>query len=688
MKNYLIVLLVTICGLLTSQLVYGQTKEIAKGNEAFELGEYYTAIESYKVAYEKAKDPAVKSELIFKISLCYRSLSLAKEAELWFKKAIKVKYPDPLAVLYYADALKMNGAFEEAAAEYQKYGKLVPGDKRAENGVKSCEMSAKWREKPTRYKVENMALFNSKDMDFCPVFAKKDYKVLYFSSNRAGSTGSSTHAVTGAGFTDLWETAQDRKGKWSEATPLGPEINTTDDEGASSLNLKGSNLYFTRCKVVKKVNMGCKLYMATKKGTGWGEALEIKITGVGDSISVGHPAISDDEMTLYFAADMQGGYGGKDIWMLRREKKGAPFIPDPVNMGPDINTPGNEVYPHIRPDGSLFFSSDYHVGMGGLDIFKGTLNKQTGKWKIRNMRYPINSPADDFGVIFQGDEESGFFTSNRTGGKGGDDIYYFYLPPLEFYLTGIVTDCKSEKILAGAKIIIKGSDGLTQEMLAEADGSYKFKLEAGVDYQISVEKEGTHLNGRGGVSTKNIEESQDFKVDICLEPIEKPIELPNIFYDLNKWDLRPESFASLDKLVITLNENPNIVIELGSHTDFRSDNKYNLELSQKRAESVVNYLIEKGIEPERLVAKGYGEEKPNTVNKANAERYPGFLVEGQVLTEPFIKKLATIEEQEVAHQINRRTEFRVLRSDYVPKKPVNIPQNMPQQQEEEDDEQY
>jgi len=561
----------------------------------------------------------------------------------------------------------------------------LSGDKRAENGVKSCEMSAKWKEKPTRYKVENMALFNSKDQDFCPVFAKKDYKVLYFSSNRAGSTGNMVHAVTGSGFTDLWETSMDRKGKWSEAISLGPEINTNDDEGASSLNLKGNMLYFTRCKVVKKMNVGCKIYMATKKGTGWGEAVEIKITGVGDSISVGHPSISDDDMVLYFAAEMQGGYGGKDIWMIRRDKKNAPFLPDPINLGPEVNTPGNEVYPHIRPDGTLFISSDYHVGMGGLDVFKCTQNNQTLKWKIRNMRYPINSSQDDFGIIFQGNEESGFITSNRSGGKGGDDIYYFYLPPLEFWISGIITDCKSEKTLAGAKVILKGSDGLTQEMLSEADGSYKFKLEAGVDYQISAEQNG-YLNGRGGVSTKNIEENQEFKVDICMEAIEKPIELENIFYDLNKWDLRPESFASLDKLIITLNENSNIVIELGSHTDFRSDEKYNRELSQKRAESVVNYLIEKGIEPERLVAKGYGEDVPNKVSKQMAERYSGFLAEGTVLTEAFIKRLSTIEEQEAAHQINRRTEFRVLRTDYVPKKPMNVPQNI--QQEEPDEDQY
>jgi peptidoglycan-associated lipoprotein len=657
---------------------FGQAKDYQKGEEAFQYGEFWTAIEHYKVAYSKYTDPVKKAELIFKIGVCYKDLHESKEAELWFKKAIKVKYPDPLAVLYYADALKMNGSFEEAATEYKNFGKLVPGDKRAEIGVKSSELAAKWMEKPTRYAVENMAFFNSKDQDFSPVYAKKDYKILYFTSNRAGSAGDAIHAVTGAGFMDLWETSVDRKGKWSEPKVLeGESINTSDDEGASSLNLKGNSLYFTRCRVDKKYILGCKIYFSTRKGLTWDVATEITINGAADSTAVGHPSVSDDELSLYFSANLPGGYGSRDIWMIKREKKNGPWNPEPVNLGPEINTPGYEAFPYIRNNGKLYFSSDYLVGMGGLDIFEATLNAKTGKYKVTNLKSPINSNSDDFGMIFEGESERGFFSSSRKGGKGGDDIYQFSLPPLQFTLAGLIKDCKSEEPVVGAKVILKGSDGTSLETLSEADGSYKFNLNPNTDYQITCSKE-KFLSGNGGESTKGLEENKDFKVDLCMDAIKEAIELPNIEYALGKWDLRPESMVSLDKLVETLNNNPNIVIELGSNTDFRDTDQKNDTLSQRRAQSVVNYLIEKGIESDRLAAKGYGERNPKKVDKKFAERYPGFLKEGDMLTEKFIKALSTVEEQEVCHQANRRTEFRVLREDYVSKKTnVNTPNITP-----------
>ena len=674
----------------SANFAFSQAKDYQKGEEAFQYGEFWTAIEHYKVAYSKYSDPVKKAELIFKIGLCYKYLHESKEAELWFKKTIKVKYPDPLAVLYYADALKMNGSFEEAAIEYKNFGKLVPGDKRAEIGVKSSELAAKWKEKPTRYQVENMAFFNSKDQDFSPVYAKKDYKILYFTSNRSGSAGDAIHAVTGAGFMDLWETALDRKGKWSEPKAIeGTSINTPDDEGASSLNLKGNTLYFTRCRVDKKYILGCKIYGSTRKGLTWDVATEIVVNGAVDSTTLGHPSISDDELSLYFSANLPGGYGSRDIWMLKRDKKNGPWNPDPVNLGPEINTPGYEAFPYIRNNGKLYFSSDYHVGMGGFDIFEATLNSKTGKYKIVNLKSPINSNADDFGIIFEGESERGFFSSSRKGGKGGDDIYQFSLPPLQFNLSGIIKDCKTDEVVVGAKVVLKGSDGTSLEVLSEADGSYKFSLGANTDYQISCSKE-KYLSGNGGESTKGLEDNKDFKVDLCMDAVREPIELQNIEYDLGKWDLRPESMVSLDKLVETLNNNPNIVIELGSNTDFRDTDQRNDTLSQRRAQSVVNYLIEKGIESDRLVAKGYGERNPKKVDKKLAERYSGFLKDGDILNEKFIKALSTVEEQEVCHQANRRTEFRVLREDYVSKKTnintPNITPPAPENNEEENNE--
>ncbi|GAB4300451.1 MAG: OmpA family protein [Marinilabiliales bacterium] len=644
------------------------TKDEEKAIEAFDLGEYAEAIELYRVAYAKSS-PARKAEIVFRTGICYMKLNEPKSAEQWFRKAIQVKYPDPICVLYHADAMKMNGKFEEAMAEYQRYKKLVPNDPRADIGVESCKLAAEWKNNPTRYQVENMTFFNDRARDFSPVYAKGDYKTIYFSSNREGSKGNGTHKVTGAGFFDLWSTTIDRKGKWSVPTPIeGETINTEDDEGASSLNLKGNTLYFTRCRVEKRKIMGCQIYTAKKKGVAWGDPEMIVIPGATDSSSYGYPAINADDNVLYFSARLHGGYGGLDIWKITREKSNKPWG-EPINLGPEINSPGNEVFPYERLDGTLYFSSDYWAGMGGLDIFKAKKD-ESGKYVIENMKYPINTEADDFGIIFEGNKERGFFTSSRKGGKGLDDIYEFYLPPLEFYVTGIVYNKKTNRKIPGAKVILKGSNAdtkeiTTQEMITEADGSYKFKLDANTDYRIEASMD-KFLNGQTSVSTVGIEVDKTFKEDIYLDPIDTVIRLNNIFYEFTKWNLLPESMVELDHLVEILNLNPKITIELMSHTDFRGSNESNLELSQKRAQSVVDYLISKGISPDRLVAKGYGEEVPAVVDSATAARYR-FLPEGQKLTEEFIKSLSTVEEQEVAHQINRRTEFKVLRTDYQAK---------------------
>jgi len=670
MKVIRITLTLLFTFLLVSQSSFAQkrSKDEIKGDEAFEYGEYAEAIQKYKVAYSKEKNNSRKVDMVFKIAQCYMNKNKPRSAELWFKKAIMVKYPDPIARLYYANEMKKNGKFEDAIKQYKMYKKIVPNDRRADIGIQSCEMSAKWLAHPTRYKVENMAFFNSKASDFSPVFASKKYNEVIFSSNREGSKGNRFNKITGLGFTDLWESKKDRKGKWSIPTPLmGETVNTEDDEGASSLNLKGNNLFFTRCRVEKGKIVGCKIYESPKKGLAWGTATLINIPGANDSTNVAHPSLSQDEKTLFFVAELPGGYGGKDIWMIKRPSRTKPFGA-PINLGPEINTPGNEVFPYSRTNDVLYFSSDYHIGMGGLDIFKAT-KQENGKWKVENMKYPINSPQDDFGIVFAGNKEFGFFASSRPGGIGSDDIYRFDLPPLQFSVSGVCLDEKTEEPIDSAKVVLKGSDGSTAEMISESDGSFHYKLGPNIDYQISTSAK-EYLNGKAGVSTKGIEKDKDFKTDIYMAPIAKPIELPNILYDLGKWDLRPESMTSLDKLIQTLNDNPNIVIELRSHTDFRSDNKYNLDLSQKRAQSVVDYLVSKGIEPDRLVAKGYGETKPKVVDKKMAERY-NFLPEGQKLDERFIKSLATVEEQEVANQINRRTEFKVIKTDYVPKPSIS-----------------
>ncbi|MBI5218304.1 MAG: OmpA family protein [Bacteroidia bacterium] len=647
-------------------------KDYEKAEDAFKNYEYYKAIDFYKKAFMKlANNKPKQAEVVFKISECYRKLNLSPEAELWYKKAIMVKYPDPVTVLYYADMLKMNGKYDEAFTEYQKYIGLVPDDPRGKIGVESTQLVQKWKDKPTRYEVENMAFFNSKDADYCPVYVKKDYKEVYFTSAREGTTGAKFNYVSGQNFSDIFGSSTDRKGVWSVPVPIQGGVNTENDEGVCSTTLKAASLFFTRCKVMKKEDLACKIYEVTKRGVVWGDPEELILGS--DSFSYGHPAISPDELTLFFASNMPGGYGGNDIWMVKKEKKGGAWS-KPVNLGVEINSSGNEVFPSVRENSVLYFSSDYHPGMGGLDIFKATIDKKSGRYVIDNLRSPINSESDDFGICYEGNQEKGFLTSKRRGGKGMEDIWKFYLPAIEFNLLGVVKDEKTEQIVPGATVKLVGSDGSSLEAKTEADGSFKFKLNPQTDYQVETSKD-NYLKGKGRETTKPYEDSKEFKMEIFMRPIIKTeaIELPNIFYDFAKATLRPESMVSLDKLVEILNDNPTITIELASHTDFRGKAETNIKLSQARAQSVVDYLISKGITSDRMTAKGWGFTKPNKVSKKMADKYPNLLQEGAELTEEFIKALSTVEEQEVAHQINRRTEFTITSTDYQPKPKSSVP---------------
>ncbi|HBS88516.1 MAG: hypothetical protein A2W91_17890 [Bacteroidetes bacterium GWF2_38_335] len=645
-----------------------KNKNYNEAENAFNLGMYAEAIEYYKKAYvELTENKPAMAEIVYKIGLCFMGTNNPKSAELWFEKAIKVKYPEPLVALYYADMLKMNEKYDEATTWYKNYQTLKPEDPRGEQGVESCKVVVEWKRRPTRYKVENMAFFNSKEADFCATYAKKDYSSIIFSSARPSSSGSATSQVTGMNFTDLFETTADRKGKWTEPIPLNQEVNSPHEEGASSLNMpKATMLFFTRCRVEDKVSLGCQICQASKQGLVWGNVEVLAIAS--DSVWVGHPSVSEDEMSLYFAANLPGGYGGTDIWMIKRPGKGKPWVLDPINLGPEINTPGTEAFPYIHPDGTLYFSSNYHLGMGGLDIFKAEKNK-SDKWNVSNLKYPLNSPADDFGIVFEGDLEKGFITSSRPGGKGMDDIYSFILPPITFVLEGVVVNDRTDEILVGAKVTIIPEGDQPIEHVSGPDGSFKQVLGPNKDYRIEAKMD-KFLNGYEKTTTKLIENDTIIKVELRLQPKDVVLALKNIYYTVGKWDLRPESYPELDKLVKTLTDNPEIVIELMSHTDIRPIPITNDTLSQKRAEECVKYLIEKGVEPERMVAKGYAARVPYKMTKEDDfAKYP-YLKEGDVLDEKFIKALPTIDQQEGAHQLNRRTEFKIIANDFKSTKPT------------------
>jgi peptidoglycan-associated lipoprotein len=640
-------------------VVSGQNRKAVKAYETFDAGEYYMAIDEFKRAYQQITDKKEKLHIAFHIAECYRLTDNPTQAALWYGKVVAKDYENPIAILYYADALKMNQNYEEARSQYMHYKDLVPDDPRGSDGIISCDQSLSWIENPTGYQVEEMKFINSKNSDYSPAYARDDYQELYFTSSRDETFGNAEHGGTGQSFSDIFYSTMDKKGKWSTPLPLPAPVNTEAEEGTPVLSDNYNTMYFTRCNVSKRKPLGCEIFKVERQGQTWGKEESLGIAS--DSIVIAHPAISKDGLTLYFVSDMDGstktpeGKNSKDIWMVTRSDPHGKWS-EPVNLGLPINTPGDEMFPFVHADGTLYFSSNGKIGMGGLDIYKAK-KTETGQWEVENMKYPINSSSDDFGIIFENDRESGYFSSSRKG-KGNDDIYSFLLPPLKFSIIGTVKNEKTDEVIPDALVKSIGSDGITLENNTSSDGTFRFLLKPGTDYVFIAEKKG-FLKGKERESTKGISQSTEF----YLASVEVPIELENIFFDLDKADLRPESMVSLDKLVETLNDNPNITIELGSHTDFRATDEYNNDLSRRRAQSVVNYLIEKGIARDRLVAKGYGETTPKVVDKQDNEAYP-FLPVGTKLTEQYIKSLADEDQQEMANFLNRRTEFKVLREDY------------------------
>ena len=658
-RLFLLIILISIIALPETA---AQKRKSERAYAAFSAGEYFDAIDQFKDAYSKTSkaDKNTRTELVFMIAECYRLTNNPKDAETWYKQAVKSSVSKPEAQYYLAESLKKNGKYQQAIDEFKKYRQIAPGDARADQEIRSCELSAEWLRNPEAYKVDELKELNSRESDFSPAYARDDFGVIYFTSSRDDAAGNKTHGATGQSFTDIFESRVDKKSKWSTPVPV-EVINSDFEDGTPSFSSDYREIYFTRCEAGKRERKGCEIMYSKRTGDAWGEP---KNTGIlPDSVVAAHPAISPDGLTLYFVSDIQGGYGNKDIWKSTRARAGESWS-KPANLGPDINTQGDELFPFCRADGLLYFASDGHIGMGGLDIFSAQ-PQPDGSWVVKNLKPPINSFADDFGIAFENSEERGIFSSTRKG-KGNDDLYSFELPPMKFNVTGLVKDEKSGAVITGSLVQLIASDGSNLQAETGSSGDFKFALKADVDYIFLASKRG-YLNGKEKETTKGQEKSREFMVTILLTNIDKPIELPNILYDFGKWDLRPESMVSLDKLVETLLDNPNVTIELMSHTDSRDTEEYNQQLSQKRAQVVVQYLIDKGIAAERLSPRGYGEATPKVIDPDLAKLNP-FLKSGTALTEQYINSLASDEQKEIAHQINRRTEFRVLRTDYDPPK--------------------
>ena len=677
MKKYLIILLSLLCLCLDADL-YAQRRNPAKNADlAFGRKQYIQAADRYKKAYKKSKrDKSERARISYQMGECYRLIGLTKRAEPYYRRVLKTDYPNthPEVYLNLAETYKMNNKFKEALECYETYSQLVPDDPRGPLGIETTNQIQDWMDNPSRYQLTELKKINSKNSDFGAIWTSTNYNEIIFTSSRKGATGGEKEDITGQDFTDFWSSKQDRKGEWS--TPVladeGENINTDDSDGAGCMNATYAKLYFTRCQAGEHRKNGCQIMVASKSGGSFSNARPVEIATVDTLDIVGHPAISGDELILYFAAERKGGFGGKDIWVSTRKTTSEPFG-RPFNLGENINTAGDEVFPFLRNDTTLYFSSNGHGGMGGLDVFVTTIDT-AGNWgKPVNLKYPMNSTGDDFAVCFHPTQEKGFVSSNRGNGRGIDNIYYFEEPSIKFTFSGTVKDENTLQYVSNATVRFVGSDGSVMSTRTSEKGYFNFsesQVNKNTTYDITIDKE-NYFTLNATETTVGLEFSKDFEKEYTIKPIpEEPIMLPDILYDLGKWDLKPQFEDSLQGLIETLQLNPTITIELASHTDARDTDERNDILSQKRAQSVVDYLIIRGIDPLRLTAKGYGERVPRTIQKDMTVKGYNFKA-GTRLTEDFINKLPNTEVKEAAHQMNRRTEFRILSKDFVPRTEIS-----------------
>lgn len=646
-----------------------------KGEKFLAIGEYHDAAEQFKKAYTKTptKERQLRGQRALKMAHCYRHISSTQKAISAYRNALRYNVASLDDRLDYARLLLKNGEYKRALTEFELLNDSMPNNVLVRNGLLSAKMAPKWKEQGSDYTVKKMTEFNSRRADYCPVLAGDQWDRLYFSSTRNDALGDELSGITGAKPGDIFFSDKDDKGKWSKPQTIESGLNTEYDEGACCLSPDGSTMYLTQCLSDASYPRFAQIVTAQRSDASWGKTTPLIITN--DTLSsYAHPAVSPDGEWLYFVSDMPGGKGGLDIWRMRLTANGPVGV---ENLGEPINTPGDEMFPTFRPNGDFYFSSDGHPGFGGLDIFIATVGED-GKYHLSHPGYPLNSQGDDFGMTFQGQLNQGFFSSNRGDGRGWDHIYSFYNPEIVQTIRGWIYEQDGYELTAGEARIV-GTDGTNLRLGVRGDGSFEYVVKPGVDYIILAMCDG-FLNHKEEIHVDSVKESKVYDLQFPLASISAPVLIDNIFYAFDKATLLPESKNALDSLILMLNENPNITIELSAHTDYRGAEAYNKKLSQKRAESVVKYLINHGIAADRLTAVGYGEEKPKTIRRKVAERYP-WLKENDVLTEEFILKLKP-EQQETANALNRRTEFKVLRTTYnmfdkdgnlknPPKKPVD-----------------
>ena len=725
----------------------GADQAMKKGDKFYAVGEYFDAATQYRKAYTHtpSKQRVLKGQRAMKVADCYRRIHFTTKAISAYQNALRYKQDDSLTHLYMGQLHMRNGSYKEAAKHFQmaidslsmvyhnskESGNTGDSEQRsdkdnaqflnsidnyislAKTGLKAAQQAPDWKKEGSDYTIKRMDLFNSRRAEYSPMLSGDEDEQLYFTSTRNQAQGDEYSGITGAKNADIFLSQKDDKGKWSKPQTIDSELNSTMDEGACCFSPDGKSMYLTICKTDPNYPRYATIAVSNRSDASWSKPTELTLSK--DTLSsFAHPAVSPDGQWLYFVSDMPGGLGGFDIWRCQIHGNEVGSI---ENLGEPVNTPGDEMFPTFRPNGDLYFSSDGHPGLGGLDIFiakskdkvlftttettKTTLSASGGgalasgeekklsklselSYKIEHPGFPLNSQGDDFGMTFEGKRNQGYFCSNRGDTRGYDHIYSFFNPEIVQTVKGWVYEQDGYELPA-AQVYMVGNDGTNLKLSVRGDGSFTQEIKPNVDYVLLATCKG-FLNHQEQLRVDPVTKSEEYVLQFPLANISAPVLIENIFYDFDKATLRPESTTALDELVRLLNENPNITIELSAHTDYKGSDEYNEGLSQRRAESVVNYLIEHGIPSDRLTPRGYGEGKPKTIKRKVAERYP-FLKEGDVLTEEYINKLPE-EQQEQCNQLNRRTEFIVLRTTYglfdKAGKLIQIPQ--PKESSKESDE--
>ncbi len=635
----------------------GPERDMKKGEKFLAIGEYYDAAEAFKAAYNKtpAKEKTQRGQRAIKMAVCYEKINATQKAIAAYRNVIRYKQDDVETHLAFARQLLKNANYKEAEKEFQLVLDSLPDNTLAMNGLKSAQEAPQIKQLGSRYTVKKMDIFNSRRADYSPMLAGDEYDQLYFTSTRNEAQGDEISGITGAKPGDIFFSQKDDKGKWTRPQTIESGLNSEYDEGACCFSADQRTMYLTQCSSDPSYPRYATIMTAQRSDAAWAKPTALEITH--DTLSsYAHPAISPDEQWLYFVSDMPGGKGGLDIWRCRITAAGLGGV---ENVGSPVNTEGDEMFPTFRPNGDLYFSSNGHPGLGGLDIFIAKVGKD-GRYMLEHPGFPLNSQGDDFGCTFEGPHNRGFFSSNRGDGRGWDHIFSFENPEIVQTIKGWVYEMDGYELPA-AQVYIVGNDGTNERLSVKGDGSFEKVIDPNVDYVMLATCNG-FLNHKEELRVDPVTESKEYTLQFPLASIRVPVLIDNIFYDFDKATLRPESATALDELVKLLNENPNITIELAAHADYRGAAQYNKNLSQRRAESVVRYLIEHGISSDRLTPVGYGKERPKKIRKKVTEKYPWLKVDDE-LTEEFIKALDE-EKQEICNQLNRRTEFTVLRTTY------------------------